>query len=172
MPDNALGHAGELAMRDRYPTRYRWDENNLRAMMRPAITEPLARFIEAQPMFFIATASSDGHCDASFRGCETDSSGRPLPAIRVIGPNHLVFPDFSGNGLYNSLGNIAVNPHVGMLFIDFETQRRCRVNGIAKIERAGAEIKKVWPLAQAVVVVTVEQAFGNCQSRIPQMRFV
>ncbi|MEN3794593.1 pyridoxamine 5'-phosphate oxidase family protein [Fulvimarina sp. MAC3] len=172
VPDNALGHSGELKMRERFPSRYHWHEGNLRAMMRPEISEALARFIEDLPMFFIATADAEGHCDSSFRGQEYDASGQPLPAARVVDPHHIVFPDYSGNGLYNSLGNILVNPHIGMLFIDFENQRRARVNGQARIERASAEVKTLWPLAQAVVVVTVEQAYGNCQARIPRMRYV
>ncbi|MER0236730.1 pyridoxamine 5'-phosphate oxidase family protein [Fulvimarina sp. MAC8] len=172
IPDNALGHSGELDMREWFPSRYHWHESNLRAMMRPAISEPLAHFIEEQSMFFIATSNAEGHCDSSFRGCEHDASGEPLPAVRVVDPHHLLFPDYSGNGLYNSLGNILVNPHIGMLFIDFENQRRARVNGKARIERASADIKAVWPLAQAVVVVTVEQAYGNCQARIPRMQYV
>lgn len=171
IPDNALGHSGELEMRERFPSRYHWHEGNLRAMMRPEISTSLARFIEDQAMFFIATSDDEGHCDSSFRGQEHDASGQPLPAVRVVDPYCLVFPDYSGNGLYNSLGNILVNPHIGMLFIDFENQRRARVNGKARIERANAETRSVWPLAQAVVVVTVEQAYGNCQARIPKMRY-
>lgn len=168
--DDPLGHAGELAMRARFPTRHRWDDHSLSIMMSPFISAALARFIEAQPFFFIATASADGHCDASFRGQEHDASGHPLPAVRVIDPGHLVFPDFSGNGLYNSLGNIAANPHIGMLFIDFKRRRRARVNGIAAVVAADKAVKGVWPMAQAAVRVTVEQAYGNCAARIPRMR--
>lgn len=170
--DIALGHPGELEMRRLYPSRYHWNDANLEAMMRPTISPSLGRFIEAQPFFFIATASAGGHCDASFRGREYNASGKPLPAVRVIDQHHLVFPDYSGNGLYNSLGNILSNPHIGMLFIDFEQQRRARVNGIAEISHADAEVLNVWPLAQAAVFVTVEQAYGNCPARIPRLKFV
>ncbi len=171
-PDSALGHAGELEMRRRIPGRYHWHDANLEAMMRPVISPSLGRFIEEQPFFFIATASAGGHCDASFRGREYSASGEPLLALRVIDPSHLVFPDYSGNGLYNSLGNILSNPHIGLLFIDFERQRRARVNGTAEIRAADAAIREVWPLAQAAVFVTVEQAFGNCPARIPRLRMV
>ncbi len=172
VPDNPHGHAGELEMRQRYPSRYHWNDANLEAMMRPVISPSLGRFIEAQPFFFIATANADGHCDSSFRGREYNASGQPLPAVRVIDQNRLVFPDFSGNGLYNSLGNVLQNPHIGMLFIDFNLQRRSRVNGTAEIRQADAEVRQVWPLAQAAVVVTVEQAYGNCPARIPRMLMV
>lgn len=170
IPDNPLGHAGELEMRQRFPSRYRWDEYNLSSMMRPVIAASLARFLESQPFFFIATASAEGHCDASFRGQEFDASGNPLPALRVLDPKHLIFPDFSGNGLYNSLGNILTNPHIGMLFVDFEHRRRARINGTAQIREADDDIRAVWPMAQAAVLVAVEQAYGNCPARIPRMR--
>lgn len=170
--DNVLGHPGELEMRQRLPSTYQWDEVTIRGMMKPFIARSLAIFIEAQPFFFIATANSDGHCDASFRGREYDASGEPLPALRVIDQSRLIFPDFSGNGLYNSLGNILTNPHIGMLFMDFGRQRRARVNGIAQIITADDEIRKIWPRAQAAILVTVEQAYGNCPARIPMMRMV
>lgn len=168
-PDNALGHAGELRMRSLFPSRLQWDEQSLRSMMRPTISPSLAAFIEAQPFFFIATADAEGHCDASFRGRERDASGNALPVLKVVDDKTLVFPDFSGNGLYNSLGNMTANPHIGMLFVDFERQRRARVNGIADIARANAAIRDIWPTAQGAVFVTVEQAFGNCPARIPKL---
>lgn len=168
-PDNPLGHPGELELRERYPSGYRWNEHSLAAMMSPVISPALARFIEALPFFFIATASAGGHCDCSFRGREHDASGAPLPALRVLAPGRLVFPDFSGNGLYNSLGNMRVNPHIGMLFMDFERQRRARINGVAQVVDASDNIRAIWPMAQAAVLVAVEQAYGNCQARIPRM---
>ncbi len=167
--DSALGHPGELEMRRRYPGQYRWDEDTLSAMMRPLLSPSLIRFVEAQPFFFIATAGPSGHCDASFRGREYDASGRPLPAVKVIEPTRLMFPDFDGNGLYNSLGNILENPHIGMLFMDFDRQRRARVNGRAAVRTADPAALEVWPLARRVVEVTVEQAFGNCNARIPRL---
>jgi predicted pyridoxine 5'-phosphate oxidase superfamily flavin-nucleotide-binding protein len=172
MPDNPLGHAGELAMRQRLPSHHQWDECDLRAMMQPVISPALARFIAAQPFFFIATASAEGHCDASFRGREYDASGNPLPALQVIDEQRLIFPDYAGNGFYNSLGNILTNPHIGLLFMDFTQQRRARINGLAQIAAADDAVKAIWPQAQAAVVVTVEQAYGNCPARIPRMTLV
>lgn len=168
-PDDALGHSGELLMRELFPSSYHWDERSLAAMMSPVIHLGLAQFIQAQPFFFIATSSSGGHCDCSFRGREEDGSGNHGPALRVIDQGSLVFPDFSGNGLYNSLGNIQTNPHIGLLFIDFQRRRRVRVNGIAQVIPADGDITRIWPTAQAAVLVKVEQAFGNCPARIPLM---
>lgn len=170
VPDRALGHDGELDMRERFPGPYHWNETNLAAMMQPRISPALARFIEAQPFFFIATANRDGHCDCSFRGREYSLAGRPLPALKVLDAQKLIFPDFSGNGLYNSLGNIRVNPHIGMLFMDFEHQRRARLNGIATIALPDPQAAALWPTAQVCIEVRVEQAYGNCPARIPRMQ--
>lgn len=171
-PDNPLGHLGELEMRRRFPSHYRWNEHNLPLMMRPSLAPSLARFIEAQAFFFIATANAEGHCDASFRGRNYDEAGLPLPALKILDERRIIFPDYSGNGLYNSLGNVLSNPHIGMLFMDFARQRRARVNGIAVIAEADEAVKSIWPQAQAVVMVTVEQAYGNCTARIPKMHMV
>lgn len=168
-PDSPVDHPGEWEMRERFPSRFHWDKYSLPSMMRPVITKPLGRLIEAQPFFFIATSDADGHCDCSFRGSERNASGEPLPAVQIIDPGHLIFPDFSGNGLYNSLGNILTNPHIGMLFIDFTRQVRARVNGIASILPADEQINQVWPTAQAAVLVAVEQAYANCKARIPRL---
>ncbi|WP_417261468.1 pyridoxamine 5'-phosphate oxidase family protein [Celeribacter sp.] len=168
-PDTPQGHPGELEMRQRFPSDYHWNDHSLTAMMRPILSTGLARFIESLPFFFIATSDAEGHCDCSFRGREHDDTGAPLPALRVIDTGSLVFPDFSGNGLYNSLGNIQVNPHIGMLFMDFDRRRRARVNGIAQIIEASEDIRSTWPTAQAAILVSVEQAYGNCQARIPRM---
>lgn len=170
--DVKLGHEGELQMRSAFPSRYRWDRQSIGQMVRPAINPGLAEFIEAQPFFFIATSDAEGNCDASFRGREFTAGGVPLPAVKVLDESTLVFPDFPGNGLYNSLGNICVNPHIGMLFVDFTRQRRARVNGRAEIVPADREIRSIWPLAQGAVKVTVEQAYGNCPARIPRLVMV
>ena len=83
-----------------------------------------------------------------------------------------MLPDFSGNVLYNSPGNIRANPHIGMLFMDFERQRRARVNGIAHVDALDEVARQIWPHAQAVIRVEVEQAYGNCAARIPRLRMV
>ena len=170
--DNNLGHEGELELRKRYPSKYNWDESSLKMMMREEISASYASFIEAQPFFFIATSSDQGHCDASFRGREYGSDGNPLFACKVLSAKSLVFPDFSGNGLYNSLGNIFINPHIGMIFIDFERQYRIRLNGKAAIRKPSVTEETWWPRAQAIVEVTPEQVYGNCRARIPRMNFV
>ncbi|TRW95810.1 pyridoxamine 5'-phosphate oxidase [Paracoccus sp. M683] len=163
-------HRGEVLMRDRYPGPYWWDSGNLPRMVQPRLSPSMIRFIENLPFFFVATASDRGHCDASFRGRDYDAAGRPLPALRAPDPQTVIFPDFRGNGLYQSLGNILTNPQIGLLFMDFDRQRRARVNGRASILPPPDWAAALWPAAQSVVQVEVQQAFGNCAARIPRMR--
>lgn len=80
-----------------------------------------------------------------------------------------MFPDYRGNKLYNSLGNILVNPHVGLLFVDFQQRARARVNGQAEIVEDKDAFLEIWPLAHRYVRVTVTQAYPNCKARIQKM---
>lgn len=162
-------HEGELEAQRRYCARQPWNDANLSAMIQDQIAPSWARFMESQPFFFIATSNNCGQCDCSFRGREFNVSGQPYPLLKVLGPKTLVFPDYSGNNLYNSLGNILVNPHIGMLFVDFQTRSRARVNGAAEIIEDKNAYSELWPLALRYVRVTVEQAYPNCKARIPRM---
>ena len=84
-------------------------------------------FIASLRFFFLATADADGRPDCSFKG------GAP-GFVRVMAPDLLVFPDYDGNGMFKSLGNIRANPHVGLLFIAMEDKpKRLRVNGTAEV---------------------------------------
>lgn len=168
--DTPISHDGELEMRRRLPGCIRQTEEILAQQVMDHIKPSLAGFIERQPFFFIATASDVGACDASFRGRDASPAGRPLPLLRIADPKTILFPDFAGNGFYNSLGNIHRNPQIGMLFIDFTEQARARVNGRAYVEDVGAAEAEIWPKAQAIIRVQVEQAYPNCSARIPKMK--
>jgi uncharacterized protein len=91
--------------------------------------------------------------------------------VRVTGPSELVFPDYDGNGMFKSLGNAAVNPHVGLLFIGFDKPRRLRVNGTARIRRDDPLLEHTVG-AQMIVRVTARAIFPNCPRYIPKMTLV
>ena len=91
---------GSRALADRLDEKLRHDR----------FTDGDAAFIATQPFFFLATADAEGRPDCSF-------NGGPPGFARVAAPDLLVFPDYDGNGMFKSLGNIAANPHVGLLFI-------------------------------------------------------
>jgi predicted pyridoxine 5'-phosphate oxidase superfamily flavin-nucleotide-binding protein len=121
-------------------------------------------FIEARNMFFLATADAAGRPNCSYKG------GAP-GFVRVLDPLTLVFPNYDGNGMYISMGNTLDNSHVGLLFIDFENQKRLRLNGTASIEAASMVLPK-YAEAQFIVKVAVRQVFPNCPRYIHKMQLV
>ncbi len=121
-------------------------------------------FIERMDMFFLATANAEGLPNCSYKG------GDP-GFVRVVDEHTLAFPNYDGNGMYISMGNAAVNAHVGLLFIDFENQQRLRVNGLARIEPP-ASLEPWYPEAQFIVKVTVRQVFPNCPRYIHKLQLV
>lgn len=170
--DNKADHAGERLAHKRFGVEQFWDAHDFDAMFHTSIPSGMAAFIESLPFFFIATANLQGKCDCSFRGREYDASGRPYPLLKVINPKTLIFPDYRGNNFFNSLGNMLVNGQIGMLFIDFESRLRMRINGGVTIIEDRRTHADLWPLAQRYVQVTAEQVYGNCRSRIPHMKLV
>ncbi|HET9122290.1 MAG TPA: pyridoxamine 5'-phosphate oxidase family protein [Acidiferrobacteraceae bacterium] len=165
-------HAGELEAQRRFGAEHAWPDFLLDNMIAQVFRPGVARFLEAQPFFFIATANDRGDCDCSFRAVEGGAGAATGPSVKVLTENMLVFPDYSGNNLYNSLGNILTNPHIGMLFIDFGRALRLRVNGRASIIEEQQALSQIWPTALRYVKVDVDQVYGNCQQRIPRMTFV
>jgi predicted pyridoxine 5'-phosphate oxidase superfamily flavin-nucleotide-binding protein len=163
-------HAGELEAQERFGASKAWSTASLNRMIRQTLDAGIATFVEAQPFFFIATADDRGNCDASFRSTERGVGGEIQPVVRVIDERTMVFPDYSGNKLYNSLGNILVNPHIGILFIDFERALRLRINGGAEIIEDPSAFADVWSTALRYVRVTVDQVYGNCPQRIPRLK--
>lgn len=167
-----LAHAGECLAHQRFGAEKLWQQHDFSAMFKPSISPVIAKFVESLPFFFIATADRSGACDCSFRGREFDASGRAYDLLKVFDAKTLIFPDYSGNNFFNSLGNILMNGQIGMLCIDFENRLRVRINGRASIIEDRAVFAQRWPLAQRYVQVDVEQVYGNCQSRIPQMQLM
>jgi predicted pyridoxine 5'-phosphate oxidase superfamily flavin-nucleotide-binding protein len=152
-------HPGEIAIQTRAGSRL--IGRRIIEHIRDVLGVGFKEFIEAQCLFFLATADDEGRLDCNFRG-------GPPGFVRVVDDRTLLFPDYNGNGSFMSLGNLAVNPRVGMLFIDFEHQRRVRVNGRAEILDDPDMVSR-FPGAERIVSVTVEQAFPNCSRYIPRM---
>jgi predicted pyridoxine 5'-phosphate oxidase superfamily flavin-nucleotide-binding protein len=120
-------------------------------------------FIESAGFFFLATADTEGRPDCSLKG-------GPPGFVRIVADNALVFPDYDGNGLFKSLGNILVNPYVGLLFIALDgSPRRLRVNGKAQIDLDRPAFASVQG-AQALVRVEAKHIFPNCPRYIPDLQ--
>jgi predicted pyridoxine 5'-phosphate oxidase superfamily flavin-nucleotide-binding protein len=131
-------------------------------LLREYLTDDDRAFIERMDMFFLATADAAGRPNCSYKG------GDP-GFVRILDRTTLMFPNYDGNGMYLSMGNAAENAHVGMLFIDFENQKRLRVNGTAEIAPAAAA-DPAYAEAQFVVKVRVRQVFPNCPRYIHRMQ--
>ena len=157
-------HQGNRDLQDAFGTRRLADRMEER-IRRSAFTEDDAAFIASLRFFFLATATADGRPDCSFKG------GDPGNA-RVVAPDLLVFPDYDGNGMFKSLGNIRANPHVGLLFIGMEDKpRRLRVNGTAQVVLDDPLLAE-FEGAQALVRVAPEDIFPNCPRNIPRHQVV
>jgi predicted pyridoxine 5'-phosphate oxidase superfamily flavin-nucleotide-binding protein len=154
-------HQGNRELQDRFGSRALADRLES-AVRRAQFTEDDAAFIAAQSFFFLATADGDGRPDCSYKG------GGP-GFVRVLAPDLLAFPDYDGNGMFKSLGNLAVNPHVGLLFLGVgEAPKRLRVNGRAALSFDDPLIAEI-PGAQALVKVTPTDIFPNCPRYIPRL---
>ncbi|MFL5861729.1 MAG: pyridoxamine 5'-phosphate oxidase family protein [Solirubrobacteraceae bacterium] len=156
-------HAGARALQDQFDTRRLADRLDERFLSRPVIGPGDRAFIERMDLFFLATADADGRPQCSYKG------GDP-GFVRVLDEHTVAFPNYDGNGMYLSMGNVLANPHVGMLFIDFAAPRpsRLRLNGVAHIEEHDKLIDQ-YPGAQFVVRVRATQVFPNCPRYIHQM---
>lgn len=154
-------HEGNRQLQDDFDSR-RIADRLEEKLTRTAFTADDKAFIEGAVYFFIATADAEGRPDCSFKG------GVP-GFVRVTGPSELAFPDYDGNGMFKSLGNVVVNPNVGLLFIALHGKTaRLRVNGAAHLSRDDPLLKETIG-AQLVVRVTARAIFPNCPRYIPKM---
>lgn len=158
-------HAGNRKMQDQFDTRRLADRLAMRAEERSqCISDADREFIEARDMFFLATADGEGRPNCSYKG------GDP-GFVRVVDEHTVAFPNYDGNGMYVSMGNTLVNPHVGMLFVDLEGQRRLRLNGIASVDPEDALLHE-YPEAQFIVRVRAQEVFPNCPRYIHKYQLV
>ncbi|MFA6576996.1 MAG: pyridoxamine 5'-phosphate oxidase family protein, partial [Nocardioides sp.] len=119
-------HDGSRSLQDRFDTRALADRID-GLLVSDTISDGDRAFIEGRDMFFLATADAEGRPTCSYKG------GDP-GFVRVLDPHTLAFPNYDGNGMYLSTGNVLVNPHVGLLFIDLERGHRMRLEGTASID--------------------------------------
>jgi predicted pyridoxine 5'-phosphate oxidase superfamily flavin-nucleotide-binding protein len=139
-------------LQDRFDTRRLADK--VERLVHDFISADDRAFIERMDMFFLATVDADGHANCSYKGGEPGF-------VRVIDDRTLAFPNYDGNGMYLSMGNVVETGEVGMLFVDFENQWRMRLNGVATVD-VDDPLKSEWPEAQFVVRVAAREVFPNC----------
>jgi NAD(P)H-dependent nitrite reductase large subunit len=145
-------------------------------------------FIARQEMMFVGTADSNGNADSSVRAGHANF-------VKVLDERTIAYPEFRGNGVMSSMGNISENPHVGLMFIDFGKDRiGLHVNGSARIvehgeflrsieaRSAAAAVREDSVLASLIdkdpgnlerwVIVSVDEAYMHCSKHIPMMQKV
>ncbi len=121
-------------------------------------------FLESRNMFFLSTVDAHGCPTVSYKGGDAGF-------VRVLDAKTIAFPSYDGNGMYLSMGNMNANPNVGMLFIDFETPHRVRVQGRARVSSTDP-LLATFKEAQMVVRVEITQVFQNCPRYIHKMQQV
>ena len=88
--------------------------------------------------------------------------------FRTLNKKTVVFPSYDGNGMFYSMGNISANPEIGLLFVDFETPNRLRVQGRAELTDSGPLVDS-YPGADLVVQVAISQVWVNCSRYVHKM---
>ncbi|MBA4542745.1 MULTISPECIES: pyridoxamine 5'-phosphate oxidase family protein [Thermoactinomyces] len=172
-----MSSQGEHWLQKRFGTEKRANtfyENQMLDHLSPAMQD----FLLKQEMMFLATSDRQGNCDMSFR------AGKP-GFIHIINKKNVIYPEYRGNGVLASLGNMLENPHIGMLFIDFFTHRiGLHINGTAGIIEDEALTRCIpRPIAlhlqqtvekqvEAWVLVKIDEAYIHCSKNIPLLKKV
>jgi predicted pyridoxine 5'-phosphate oxidase superfamily flavin-nucleotide-binding protein len=163
------GSAGEHLLQAELGTADRADrfyEDQVRDHLNPQMRD----FVRRQEMFFLATSDSTGACDSTLRA-------GPPGFLEVLDDSMLAWPEFKGNGVMASLGNLSENPHVGILMVDFVRDTvGLHVNGTARLMEpaaaAQAGLESRVPAGRGVrggVVVDVDEAYLHCDKHIPRL---
>ena len=168
---NLPGSAGEHLLQERCGTGERARRFYAQQMLE-RLNEQMREFVARQEMVFVATADARGECDCTFRA-------GPPGFVLVLDDRRIAWPEYRGNGAFASLGNIAENGNVGLLFMDFfRDVIGLHVNGRATVvEDAAMRARYPGLPVDAVpgrrperwVEVSVREAYIHCAKHIPRM---
>ncbi|MET7619750.1 pyridoxamine 5'-phosphate oxidase family protein [Streptomyces sp. NPDC005408] len=136
------------------------------------LTPAMREFMARQTMVFLSTADARGACDATFRA-------GPPGFVVALDDRTLTYPEYRGNGVMAGVGNIAENPHLGLLFIDFTRDHiGLHINGSAQL-RTDQEQRQWYPRLpadpapgrqpQLWIHITVDEAYVHCSKHIPHL---
>lgn len=167
------GSEGEHTLQQKFGTEKRaqaFYDNQVLNHLNPRMVE----FITNQEILFIATSDAKGECDCSLRAGDAGF-------VHVLDEKSLVYPEYRGNGVTASLGNIIENPHIGMMFADFiKDTVGLHVNGKASIvendellqrenipQKVIDDMNKKGRKPERWVLVAVEEAYMHCSKHIP-----
>jgi len=150
-------------LQDRFDTR-RLADRLAEVKVHHEFTDADRHFIQAQDMFFLATVDQQGQPTCSYKG------GNP-GFVTILDQSTLAFPNYDGNGMFLSMGNVTETGRIGLLFVDFERQRRMRVDGVAELVFEHDVIEK-YPECQFVVLVRATAIYPNCPRYVHQYKLV
>jgi PPOX class probable FMN-dependent enzyme len=153
------------------------DEGSLRTLLGPpseraigkqrvALDEHCRAFVAASPFLLMSTSGAGGTCDVSPRG---DAPGFVLP----LDDRTLAIPERPGNRRVDSLRNVLVNPHVGVLFMVPGAEETLRVNGRARIVREAPWMDRLAVQGKRpalAVLLEIEEAFFHCAKAFRRSR--
>lgn len=147
-------------LQDRFDTR-RLADAELQVIVHDQLDANDKAFIAAAEMFWLASVDGEGSPTVSFKG-------GPPGFVHVLDDRTLVFPNYDGNGMYYSMGNVATTSRIGLLFMTFDRPARLRVQGRAELTDE-AELVGRFPGAQFAVKVAIDALVTNCPRYIPRM---
>lgn len=142
------------------------------------LNDRMKKLILKQEMVFIATSDANGECDCSFRA-------GPIGFVRIIDSKTIAYPEYRGNGVHASLGNIIENPHIGMIFVDFfGSTVGLHINGRASIqenqyiqenfnlppEALSDTDAKTGKKPERWIVIDIQEAYIHCAKHIPKLK--
>ena len=151
------------ALQDRHDTR-RLADRLAEVTVHHRFTADDRAFLERVDMFFLASVDAEGQPTCSYKGGDPGFS-------TVVDDHTLAFPNYDGNGMYLSMGNVAATHAVGLLIIDFERQRRIRVDGTATIHHDDPLLAR-YSEAQFIVRVRADRVYPNCPRYIHKYQLV
>lgn len=146
-------HNGHRELQDQFDSRKLADRLD-QIIVHDEITQTEREFITSRDMFFISTVDDQGRPTVSYKGGDSGF-------IRVIDSKTIAFPDYDGNGMFLTAGNIAKNHEVGLLFMDFENPQRLRLHGTASVVIDDPLLSE-YAEARYIIRVSVRNLFINC----------
>lgn len=149
------------ALQDQFETR-RMADRMEQTIIKNALDEADKQFVASRDMFFLATVDHQGRPTVSYKGGDAGF-------IKIVDDRTIAFPSYDGNGMYYSLGNIAGNPEIGILFIDFEVPNRMRLQGRASITKNDPLLAQ-YKEADLVVRIAITQTWVNCPRYIHRFK--
>jgi len=137
----------------------------LEVIQTTSLTPDRIKLIKSTPYFFLATSHKNGQTNVNYKGLE----GKSL--IHVVNKTRLIFPDYTGNGILHSIGDIISNPNIGMLIINFDQNKRLKINGKATIIEDKEMLLKYSNIFKSdsivrLIQVDIQYVIENCSSHI------